>query len=98
MGVFKNNLQVSPPSWHISTHCASVTAPMDYFRIASKFLALKEIRLREGFHVSATSTGAVNLQCNDRDRLTKLQVNLDMQNQMLGRCVDAGLTKVRKLR
>ena len=71
------------------------------FLLTFKFLALKEVKIRESLE-SGDGEGDDGNQPEDEAKLKEresttglLHVNLDMQNQMLGNAVDAGLRKVR---
>ena len=86
---------------------ASDAASMDHFMLTFKFLALKEIKIREEMEASTTSNVAKEATRDNEPDPTSvttpsdisgvLHVNLDMQNRMLANAIEAGLQKVRSL-
>ena len=93
----------TPMAWNTIGSSDSV-ASLDNFLLTFKFLALKEVRIRESLHFEERGGRPGDKSDEDEERLKResttslLQVNLDMQNQMLGSAVDAGLQKIRILR
>ena len=96
----------TPMAWN-TIGSSDSAASLDNFLLTFKFLVLKEVKIRESLEErgGGGGGGAASVEKpEDEEKRTKresttslLHVNLDMQNQMLGSAVDAGLRKIRVL-
>merc|ERR1712168_1266242 len=94
----------TPMAWNTIVSHDSVSS-LDHFLLTFKFLALKEVKIRESLDLEERSEKSGEISDEkaegEEERVKRestaslLHVNLDMQDQMLGSAVDAGLRKIR---
>jgi len=89
----------TPMAWN-TIGSSNGEASLDNFLLTFKFLALKEVKIRESLESDGASADKPEVEEKEKrhrreSNTSDLHVNLDMQNQMLGSAVDAGLRKVR---